>query len=117
MRKCGLASLDDGDALTLTFAYPVVKRDWAEERRFDEGTKKLKGWMVIRSAAECRRPRCGGRRWAMERRLPIPPLPPSAPPGGRRQYLRDRIANDLQSLELRKRLPPQHLCGVEFACG
>jgi hypothetical protein len=29
MRKRGLASPDDGDALALTFAYPVAKRDWA----------------------------------------------------------------------------------------
>jgi hypothetical protein len=34
MRRRGLASPDDGDALALTFAYPVAKRDWAEERRF-----------------------------------------------------------------------------------
>ena len=33
MRKRGLASPDDGDALALTFAYPVARRDWAEERR------------------------------------------------------------------------------------
>ena len=37
MRRRGLASPDDGDALALTFAYPVARRDWAEERRFDEG--------------------------------------------------------------------------------
>jgi hypothetical protein len=28
MRRRGLASPDDGDALALTFAYPVAKRDW-----------------------------------------------------------------------------------------
>jgi hypothetical protein len=33
MRRCGLASADDGDGLALTFAYPVAQRDWAEERR------------------------------------------------------------------------------------
>ena len=46
MRGRGLASPDDGDALALTFAYPVAKRDWAEERRFDEGLQKLKRWIV-----------------------------------------------------------------------
>jgi hypothetical protein len=25
---------------------PVAKRDWAEERRFEEGLQKLKGWIV-----------------------------------------------------------------------
>jgi len=42
----GLASPDDGDALALTFAYPVAKRDWAEERRFEEGLQRLKRWIV-----------------------------------------------------------------------
>jgi hypothetical protein len=42
----GIASPDDGDALALTFAYPVAKRDWAEERRFDEALQKLKRWVV-----------------------------------------------------------------------
>jgi hypothetical protein len=46
MRRRGLASPDDGDALALTFAYPVAKRDWAEERRFDEALQKLKRWVV-----------------------------------------------------------------------
>ncbi len=46
MRKRGLASPDDGDALALTFAYPVAKRDWAEERRFEEGLARLKRWVV-----------------------------------------------------------------------
>jgi hypothetical protein len=45
MRKRGLASPDDGDALALTFAYPVAKRDWAEERRFEEGLEKLRRWV------------------------------------------------------------------------
>ena len=45
MRRRGLASPDDGDALALTFAYPVAKRDWAEERRFDEGLARLKRWV------------------------------------------------------------------------
>jgi hypothetical protein len=40
------ASPDDGDALALTIAYPVAKRDWAEERRFEEGLQKLKRWVV-----------------------------------------------------------------------
>jgi hypothetical protein len=38
----GQASPDDGDALALTFACPVAKRDWAEERRFDEALTRLK---------------------------------------------------------------------------
>jgi hypothetical protein len=45
MRKRGLASPDDGDALALTFAYPVAIRDWAEERRFEEGLKRLRRWI------------------------------------------------------------------------
>ena len=45
MRRRGLASPDDGDALALTFAYPVAKRDWAEERRFEEGLQRLKRWV------------------------------------------------------------------------
>ena len=32
MRRRSLASPDDGDALAFTFAYPVAKKDWAEER-------------------------------------------------------------------------------------
>jgi hypothetical protein len=39
----GLASPDDGDALALTFPYPVAKRDWAEERRFEEGLNGCAG--------------------------------------------------------------------------
>jgi hypothetical protein len=46
MRRRGLASPHDGDALALTFAYPVAKRDWAEERRFEEGLTRLKRWIV-----------------------------------------------------------------------
>ena len=46
MRQRGLASPDDGDALALTFAYPVAKRDWAEERRFDEALTRLKRWVL-----------------------------------------------------------------------
>jgi hypothetical protein len=37
----GQASPDDGDALALTFACPVTKCDWAEERRFDEALTRL----------------------------------------------------------------------------
>jgi len=36
MRKRGLASPDDGDALALTFAYPVERRNWEDERRIQE---------------------------------------------------------------------------------
>jgi hypothetical protein len=46
MRRRGLASPDDGDALALTFASPVAKRDWAEERRFEEGPQRLKRWIM-----------------------------------------------------------------------
>ena len=48
LRRRGLASPGDGDgdALALTFAYPVAKRDWAEERRFDEALQRLKRWVV-----------------------------------------------------------------------
>ena len=46
MKRRGLASPDDGDALALTFAYPVAKRDWAAERRFEEGLKRLRRWIV-----------------------------------------------------------------------
>jgi hypothetical protein len=45
MKRRGLASPDDDDALALTFAYPVAKRDWAEERRFEEGLKRLRRWI------------------------------------------------------------------------
>jgi hypothetical protein len=46
MKRRGLASPDDGDALALTFAYPVLKHDWAEERRIEEKLRKLKRWVV-----------------------------------------------------------------------
>ena len=46
MRRRGLASPDDGDALALTFAYPVFKTDWAEERRIEEKLQRLKRWVV-----------------------------------------------------------------------
>ena len=46
MRRRGVASPDGGDALALTFCYPVAKRDWAEERRFEEGLQRLKRWVV-----------------------------------------------------------------------
>ena len=36
MRKRGLGSPDDGDALVLTFAYPVQRRNWQDERRIQE---------------------------------------------------------------------------------
>jgi hypothetical protein len=45
VRRRGLASADEGDALALTFAYPVAKRDWDEERRFEEGLQRLKRWV------------------------------------------------------------------------
>ena len=46
MRRRGLASPDDGDALALTFAYPVARRDVVAERRFDEALTRLKRWVV-----------------------------------------------------------------------
>ncbi len=46
MRRRGLASPDDGDALALTFAHPVARRDWAEERRFEEGLQRLRRGVV-----------------------------------------------------------------------
>ncbi len=46
MRRRGLASPDDGDALALTFAYPVSKTDWAEERGIEEKLKRLKRYVV-----------------------------------------------------------------------
>ena len=45
MRKRGLASPDDGDALALTFAYPV-ERDWEAERRFEEKLANLRRRIV-----------------------------------------------------------------------
>jgi hypothetical protein len=38
-------ALPDGDALALTFAYPVAKKDWAEEGRFEDGLQRLKRWV------------------------------------------------------------------------
>ena len=46
MKKRGLASPDDGDALALTFAYPVAQHAEAEERRFEEGLKRLRRSIV-----------------------------------------------------------------------
>jgi hypothetical protein len=46
MRKRGLASPDDGDALALTFAYPVAARDWAEDRSYEEGLERLRRRVV-----------------------------------------------------------------------
>jgi hypothetical protein len=42
MRKRGLASPDDADALALTFACPVIRRDWAEERRIEEKLRAMR---------------------------------------------------------------------------
>ena len=46
MRRRGLASPDDGDALALTFARPVARRDWREERAYDELMRVLKRRVV-----------------------------------------------------------------------
>ena len=43
MRRWGLA--DDGGVLVLTFADPVAEKDWAEERRFEDGLQRLKRWV------------------------------------------------------------------------
>jgi hypothetical protein len=45
VRRRGLASPDDGDALPLTFAHPYRSRDSAEERRL-EGIRRLTRWMA-----------------------------------------------------------------------
>ena len=42
MRKRGLASPDDGDALALTFAYPAYRRNWEDERRIEEKLARMK---------------------------------------------------------------------------
>jgi len=46
MRRRGLASPDDGDALALTFAYPVLRTGWDEERRIQEKIDTLKRYVV-----------------------------------------------------------------------
>ena len=46
MRKRGLASPDDGDALALTFAYPVERRSWEAERHFEEKLATLRRRIV-----------------------------------------------------------------------
>lgn len=46
MRRRGLASPDDGDALALTFAWPVFKLDWAEEHRIEEKLQRLRRHVV-----------------------------------------------------------------------
>jgi hypothetical protein len=46
MKRRGLASPDDGDALALTFAYPVAQRSEAEERRLEELIRGLKRRVV-----------------------------------------------------------------------
>lgn len=46
MRKRGLASPDDGDALALTFAYPVVPRSDGDDLRTDELIQNLKRRVV-----------------------------------------------------------------------
>jgi hypothetical protein len=46
MRKRGLASPDDGDALALTFAYPVERRSSNDEWRIREKLAVLKRRIV-----------------------------------------------------------------------
>ncbi|WP_422001481.1 terminase [Reyranella sp.] len=46
MRRRGLASPDDGDALALTFAWPVFRRDAAEDRRVEEKLQRLRRYVV-----------------------------------------------------------------------
>ena len=46
MRKRGLASPDDGDALALTFAYPVERRSCQDEQRLEEKLGRLRRYAV-----------------------------------------------------------------------
>jgi len=46
MRRRGLASPDDGDALALTFAQPVAKIDYREERLLAEAIQRWKRAIV-----------------------------------------------------------------------
>jgi hypothetical protein len=46
MRRRRLASPDDGDALALTFAHPVAKRDDREERLLQEAIRRWKRSIV-----------------------------------------------------------------------
>ncbi len=46
MRRRGLASPDDGDALALTFAYPVAQRSEVDDHRTEELIKSLKRRIV-----------------------------------------------------------------------
>ena len=46
MKRRGLASPDDGDALALTFAYPVERRNLNEEWRIQEKLAVLKRRIV-----------------------------------------------------------------------
>jgi hypothetical protein len=46
MKRRGLASPDDGDALALTFAYPVAQRSETEDRRIEELIRGLKRRVV-----------------------------------------------------------------------
>src|SRR5262245_41497241 len=46
MRRRGLASPDDGDALALTFAHPVAKRDDRTERLLQEAIRRWKRSIV-----------------------------------------------------------------------
>lgn len=46
MRERGLASPDDGDALGLTFAYPVAHRDVATDKRTEDRLKALRRRVV-----------------------------------------------------------------------
>ena len=46
MKKRGLASPDDGDALALTFAYPVAQHSDEEERRTEELIQGLRKRVV-----------------------------------------------------------------------
>jgi hypothetical protein len=46
MRKRGLASPDDGDALALTFAYPVERRSCQDEQRLEEKLDRLRRYAV-----------------------------------------------------------------------
>ena len=46
MRRRGLASPDDGDALALTFAYPGERRNYHQESRIQQQLAVLKRRIV-----------------------------------------------------------------------
>src|ERR1700730_17977752 len=96
MCRRGLASPDDGDALALTFAYPVAKRDWAEERRYGRPNAGTQGrafvWFQtigdclkhyrqsVRFVPDAKRPNGALLHFDVRTRLRPTSLPVTAPP-------------------------------------